>query len=78
MNNNVRHQERVLEQKKLVADKEHKLEQTYKDLQKIHNDYAKSIEEQKNSIFKEKRTLEILQYQQKLLENFKQLEEQLQ
>lgn len=77
MNNNVRHQERVLEQKKLVADKESKLEQTYKDLQKIHSDYAKSIEEQKNSIFKEKRTLEILQYQQKLLENFKQLEEQL-
>ena len=77
MNNNIRHQERVLEQKKLVADKESKLEQTYKDLQKIHSDYAKSIEEQKNSIFKEKRTLEILQYQQKLLENFKQLEEQL-
>ena len=77
MNNNVRQQERVLEQKKLVADKEYKLEQTYKELQKIHSDYAKSIEEQKNSIFKEKRTLEILQYQQKLLENFKQLEEQL-
>ena len=77
MNNNVRQQERVLEQKKLVADKEYKLEQTYKELQKIHSDYAKSIEEQKNSIFKEKRTLEILQYQQKLLENFKQLEDQL-
>jgi hypothetical protein len=69
--------ERVIEQEKLVFAKENKLKETISELQKINEEYMKNIDELKKNIAKEKRALEIFKYQQKLLENFKLLEDHL-
>ena len=71
------HHERVLEQERKVSDMESKLNNTLIDFKKIQADYIKNIELQNNNISKAKRTLEILRHQQKLIENLKQLEEQI-
>jgi hypothetical protein len=72
-----KHHERVLEQERKVSDMELKLNNTLLDFKKIQAEYIKSIEQQNTNITKAKRTLEILKHQQKLLENLKQLEEQI-
>jgi len=72
-----KHNERVLEQERKVSDMESKLNNTLLDFKKMQADYIKSIEQQNTNITKAKRTLEILRHQQKLIENLKQLEEQI-
>lgn len=72
-----KHHERVLEQERKVSDMESKLNNTLIDFKKIQAEYIKSIEQQNTNITKAKRTLEILKHQQKLIENLKQLEEQI-
>ena len=69
--------ERVDEQEKLVLMKEQTLKTKISELEKINDEYMKNIDELKKIITKERRTLEILKYQQKLIENIKLLEENL-
>lgn len=76
-NRATKQRERIEEQDKMIADMEYKLTQTIKEFQKIHTDYIKSIEQQNINILKEKRALEIMKQQQKLLEGYKKLEDHL-
>ena len=69
--------ERIFEQEQKLAEMEAKLNNTLIEFKKIQAEYIKNMEQQNNHISKAKRTLEILKHQQKLLDNLKQLEEQI-
>lgn len=72
-----KHSERILEQTKVVSDLQFKLNNAAKDFEKLYNNFLKDIEKLNNDINREKRALEIMKEQKKLMEQLDQLEKKM-
>lgn len=72
-----KHAERIAEQIKNITNLEIKLNNTAKEFQKTYDNFLKDIEKINNDINREKRALEIMKEQKKLMEQVAQLENRM-
>ncbi len=72
-----KHAERIADQMKTISNLEIKLNNTAKEFQKTYDNFIKDIEKINNEIQREKRALEIMKEQKKLMEQVAQLENKM-
>ena len=68
-----KHAERIADQNKIISNLEIKLNNTAREFQKTYDNFIKDIEKINNEILREKRALEIMKEQKKLMEQVAQL-----
>jgi hypothetical protein len=72
-----KHAERIADQNKIISNLEIKLNNTAREFQKTYDNFIKDIEKINNEILREKRALEIMKEQKKLMEQVAQLENKM-